>query len=94
MARGALRRRTFKSLFGESLSRAVNGKSSKETCGKLTLGNLNGPEPTLADYAGSTPVSFYYTGDDGGMGETWVGAMEYVDGKPHFYKLDLYFTGI
>jgi hypothetical protein len=82
---------TFKELYAESLNRAVTGKSSKETCGKITVGNLNGPEPTLATYAGSTPVSFYYTAEDGmGSWQTWVGAIEYVEGKPYFFKLDLY----
>ena len=38
---------------------------------------------------------FYYTGEDGlGMWQTWVGALEYVEGKPYFFKLDRYETGI
>jgi hypothetical protein len=81
---------TFKAAIGESLQKSILSKGAKETCGKLVTGGSAATPPSLAEYAGVTPVSFHFPGVDGGGWVTWVGSMEYVDGKPYFSALKQY----
>jgi hypothetical protein len=80
---------TFKAQLTPSLQQAIGGKGAKETCGKLTTGSSSSLPPSLEQYAGVTPVSFYFPSRDGQNDwVTWVGSIEYVDGKPYFSALD------
>lgn len=80
---------TFKDQVQPQLVKAVSGKGAQEVCGKLLTGSSTSMPPTLEQYPNVTPVSFYYPDPDGGIGwVTWVGSIEYVDGKPYFSRLD------
>ena len=58
-------------------------------CGKLLTGSSTSMPPTLEQFPNVTPVSFHYPDPEGGNGwVTWVGSIEYVDGKPYFSALD------
>ena len=82
---------TFKAIVETPLSKSILGKGAKETCGKLVTGGSAATPPTLDEYPGVTPVSFYFPGDDGGGGwVTWVASLEYVGGKPYISALHQY----
>ncbi|HEX2871051.1 MAG TPA: SH3 domain-containing protein [Polyangiaceae bacterium] len=80
---------TFKEQLQPQLVKAVSGKGAKEVCGKLLTGSSTSMPPTLEQFPNVTPVSFHYADPEGGIGwVTWVGSIEYVDGKPYFSALD------
>lgn len=80
---------TFKGLQPQ-LVQAIGGKGSQEVCGKLLTGSSASSGPTLEQFPNVTVVSFYSPDPEGGGGWfTWVGSIEYVDGKPYFSALDL-----
>lgn len=82
---------TFKTRLTPSLQQAIGGKGAKESCGKLDTGSSSSLPPSLEQYAGVTPVSFFFPGHEGHNDwVTWVGSIEYVDGKPYFDALDRY----
>jgi len=80
---------TFAERLAPSLRQAISGKGAIEACGKLNTGSSTSLPPTLEQYAAVTPVSFFFPGQpDGHDWVTWVGSIEYVDGKPFFSALD------
>lgn len=82
---------TFKEQLQPQLVKAVSGKGAQEVCGKLLTGSSTSLPPTLEQFPNVTPVSFHYPDPEGGSGwVTWVGSIEYVDGKPYFSALDQY----
>jgi hypothetical protein len=78
---------TFKATIDITLRKSILSKGAHESCGKLETGGSAGIPPSLDEFPGVTPVSFYFAGVDGSGWVTWVGSIEYVDGKPYFSAL-------
>ena len=78
---------TFKATIDVTLRKSILTKGAHESCGKLETGGSASTPPSLDEFPGVTPVSFYFGGVDGSGWVTWVGSIEYVDGKPYFSAL-------
>jgi hypothetical protein len=78
---------TFKATIDVTLRKAILTKGAHESCGKLETGGSASKPPSLDEFPGVTPVSFHFPGVDGSGWVTWVGSIEYVDGKPYFSAL-------
>ncbi|MET0794148.1 MAG: SH3 domain-containing protein, partial [Polyangiaceae bacterium] len=80
---------TFKAQIEPSLRASILKKGAQEKCGKILVGS--GSAPSLDSFSG-TPVSFFYPGEEAGGTDwlTWIGVIEYVEGKPYFYQLTQY----
>jgi hypothetical protein len=78
---------TFKTTIDVTLRKAILTKGAQEACGKLLTGGSAATPPTQDEFPNVTPVSFYFPGVDGGGWVTWVGSIEYVDGKPYLASL-------
>ncbi len=79
--------RTFKERIEPSLRDSILKKGAQEKCGKILTGSSTSAPPSVESFSG-TPVSFFYPGQEGSNDwVTWVGSIEYVEGKPYFYDL-------
>jgi len=88
---------TFKELVVPSLRDSILKKGAQEKCGKVLTGGGTSTPPTAESFGSAAIVSFYYPGDETrGFSDwgTWIGSIDYVDGKPYFTSLQHYERGI
>ncbi len=88
---------TFKELVVPSLRESILKKGAQEKCGKVLTGGGTSMPPTPESFGSAAIVSFYYPGqEDKGFGDwvTWIGSIDYVEGKPYFFSLQRYERGI
>jgi len=82
---------TFKALIVPSLRDSILKKGAQEKCGKVLTGGSTSMPPTPESFGGAAFVSFFYPGQEGSNDwVTWIGGIDYVDGKPYFSSLQRY----
>jgi hypothetical protein len=85
---------TFKALIEPSLRASILKKGAQEKCGKVLTGASTSAPPSVDSFSG-TPVSFYHPGQEGSNDwVTWIGSIEYVEGKPYFFELQQFHWSI
>jgi hypothetical protein len=82
---------TFKALIVPSLRDSILKKGAQEKCGKVLTGGSTSMPPPPESFGGAAFVSFFYPGQEGSNDwVTWIGGIDYVDGKPYCSSLQRY----